>query len=321
MSRYIVQRLLATIPTLLLLVLAIVIFARVTPTNVIDIILQGQTSNANTDETRHQLEERLGIDKPLPVTYVEYIGNAVQGDIGKSLLSGIPVRDLVANRLPVTIELAVFGLLLGWIVGSISGVISAIKQNTATDYAFRLIAILGLTIPNFAIGTAIVVLPAVYWHWQPSLVYKPFTDDPIGNLIEFTLPAVTLAVGLSGTVMRIMRTQMLEVLRQDYIRTARVKGLREGRVIWRHALKNAMIPVVSLFGLQMGVIVGGTVIIEQIFSLPGMGTLLLNAVNQKDWPIVQGITLLFGVWIVLINLLVDLSYVLFDPRTKVGGGA
>jgi peptide/nickel transport system permease protein len=319
MSRYIVQRLLATIPTLLLLIFAIVLFARVTPTNVIDVILQGQTSNANTNETRHQLEARLGIDKPLPVTYIEYIGNALRGDIGESLLNGTPVRDLVADRLPVTIELALFGLILGWLVGSIAGIISAVKQNSATDYAFRFVAIIGLTVPNFAIGTAIVVLPAVYWHWQPSLIYKPFVDDPISNIGEFTLPAITLAVALSGTVMRIMRTQMLEVLRQDYIRTARVKGLKESRIIWRHALKNAMIPVISLFGLQMGVIVGGTVIIEQIFSLPGMGTLLLNAVNQKDWPIVQGITLLFGVWIIIINLLVDLSYVVFDPRTKVGG--
>jgi peptide/nickel transport system permease protein len=311
------RRLLATVPTLLLLVFAVVLFARLTPTSVIDVILQEQSRN---QATRHQLEARLGLDKSLPVAYVEYIGGTLKGDFGTSLLNGRSVRTLVFERLPVTLELASYALIMGWTVGATIGIISAIRRGGVIDYIMRMFAIVGLTVPNFALGTAVVILPVVYLHWSPPLIFKPFSSNPIGHIEQFALAAGVLAVGLSGGIMRIVRTQMLEVLRQDYMRTGRAKGLATLPLIWRHALRNALIPVVSVFGLQLAIIVGGSVIIEQIFALPGIGTLLLNAVNAKDWPIVQGVTILVGVWIIAVNLLVDLSYAFLDPRIKLAGG-
>jgi peptide/nickel transport system permease protein len=315
MLPYVMRRLLATVPTLLLLVFAVVMFARLTPTSVIDVILQEQSKN---QVTRHQLEARLGLDKSLPNEYVDYIGGAVKGDFGKSLLNGRSVRTLVFDRLPITLELATYALIMGWGLGCTIGIISAIRRGGALDYILRMFAILGLTVPNFALGTAVVILPSVYFHWAPPLIYKPFSSNPVGHIEQFALAAAVLAVSLSGGIMRIVRTQMLEVLRQDYMRTGRAKGLATVPLIWRHALRNAMIPVVSVFGLQLAIIFGGSVIIEQIFALPGIGTLLLNAVGEKDWPIVQGVTLLVGAWIIAVNLLVDLSYAFLDPRIKLG---
>lgn len=313
MTRYIVRRLLAALPTLLLLVFCVVLFARLTPSNVVDVILEGQARN---DVTRHQLEVRLGLDRPVPIAYVQYIGNAVRGDLGHSLLTGESVRTLIARHIGVTIELTTYALLMGWIAGCVVGIVSAVRQDSPLDYALRSVAILGLTIPNFAVGTAVVILPTVYFHWRPPVIYHSFASDPVEHVKQLVVAAAVLSFGLAGGIMRIMRTQMLEVLRQDYMRTGRAKGLAGARLIWCHALKNAMIPVVSVFGLQMAVLVGGAVIVEQIFALPGIGTLLLTSVNQKDWPIVQGLTLVIGVWVILVNLAVDMSYLLFDPRTR-----
>jgi peptide/nickel transport system permease protein len=300
--------------TLLLLVLVVVLFARIVPTDVIDVIL---ADSARDDQSREQLEEELGLNKPIVEEYFSYLFGVIRGDFGQSLLSGRDVRDIVSERIWVTVELAVYGLVLGALVGTTIGVISAIKQDGALDYALRSVAVFGLTVPNFALATAAIVIPSIYWQWTPPLFYTPFSEDPVAHLKIFILPAVVLAIGLMGAQMRVMRTQMLEVLRQDYIRTARVKGLAGTTVIMRHALRNALIPVISLFGLQVAVILSGSVILESIFGLPGMGTLLLQSVNSKDWPVVQGVTLIIGIWVVTVNLLVDLSYGLIDPRVKV----
>ena len=314
MGPYLIRRLGGMVLTLLLLTLAGVLFARMVDTDVIDVLLG---DSAADDQSRAQLEERLGINKPVPEEYVSYVGNAVTGDLGKSLLSGRPVRSMIADRIWVTLKLAISALIIGGLAGMTIGILSAIKQDGPVDYAMRSFAIAGLTVPNFALATAIVILPTIYFNWTPPLVYKPFGSDPVGHLTQFILPALILAFGLMGTQMRIMRTQMLEVLRQDYIRTARMKGLSGKTVVLRHAIRNAMIPVISLLGLQVAVIFSGSVVIEQIFGLPGMGSMLLQAVQQKDWPVVQGITLVIGVWVVLVNLLVDISYALLDPRLKV----
>lgn len=314
MGPYLIRRLGGMVLTLLLLTLAVVLFARMVDTDVIDVLLG---DSAADDQSRAQLEERLGINKPVPEEYVSYVGNAVTGDLGKSLLSGRPVRSMIADRIWVTLKLAISALIIGGLAGMTIGILSAIKQDGPVDYAMRSFAIAGLTVPNFALATAIVILPTIYFNWTPPLVYKPFGSDPVGHLTQFILPALILAFGLMGTQMRIMRTQMLEVLRQDYIRTARMKGLSGKTVVLRHAIRNAMIPVISLLGLQVAVIFSGSVVIEQIFGLPGMGSMLLQAVQQKDWPVVQGITLVIGVWVVLVNLLVDISYALLDPRLKV----
>lgn len=316
MTRYIIRRLLGMVPTLLLLVFAVVLFGRMAPTDVIDIILQDQATDANT---RASLEHQLGLDRSLPETYLDYVGDAVTGDLGRSLLNNRPVRELIMDRINVTVELGLYALTLGWLMGVVVGIVSAVKQDGPVDYLLRSVAIIGLTIPNFALATAVVILPAIYWQWSPPLSYTPWSVSIWDHVSQFILPSIVLAIALMGTIMRVTRTQMLEVMRQDYIRTARVKGLPNWKVISRHAVRNAMIPVISVAGLQIAIIVSGSVVIEQIFGLPGMGTLLIQSVNQKDWPIVQGVTLVIGVTIVMVNLLVDLSYGFIDPRIKVGG--
>ncbi len=315
---YIVRRLLAFLPTLLLLVLAVVVFGRVTPTSAVDVILgQDKVSQAN----RAQLEARLGLDKPLPVTYVDYLGGLLKGDLGKSLYNAHPVTKLIDERIEVTLVLTAGGLLIGWSVGTLLGILAAINQNGVLDWGLRGFAIVGLTIPNFALGTAVVLLPAVYFHHPPPVTFVAFSKDPAGHLSQFILPCLVLGVGVTGAVTRIVRTQMLEVLRQDYIRTARAKGLTGPKVVVRHALRNGMIPVVVVLGLQIATVISGSVLIESIFGLPGMGTLAVSAINTKDWPIVQGITVVVGLWTMLVNLVVDISYGFIDPRIKVARGS
>ena len=315
MMRYAAQRVLGMLPTLLMLLFVVVLFARLAPTDVIDVILAGSASD---DVSRKELEDSLGINKPLPQTYLEYVAGIPRLDFGKSLLSRREVRDMITERLNITIELALMGLIFGWALGATIGVISAVRQDGPVDYLLRAFALVGLTIPNFALATAVVILPAIYWNWSPPLIYTHFSKDPVAHFSQFIVPACVLGFALMGASMRFTRTQMLEVLRQDYIRTARVKGLREVRVITRHALKNAMLPVVSVLGLQVAIVFSGAVVLETIFALPGMGRLLLDSVQQKDWPVVQGVTVVVGAWVMLVNLLVDLSYGFFDPRVKMG---
>jgi peptide/nickel transport system permease protein len=314
-TQYIVRRLLGIVPTLLLLVLAVVVMMRMMPADIIDVLLSEQAADPTL---RGRLEHHLGLDKSVPEQYVAYLAGLPRGDLGTSLLTGRPVRDMIGERLNVTVELAFFALLVGGSAGAAVGVLSAIYQDSALDYLLRSLAIVGLTVPNFALATAVVLLPAIYFHWSPPLVYVPLDKDIAGHFQQFLLPSLVLGTALTGATMRITRTQVLEVLRQDYVRTARMKGLGEQTVIVRHVLRNAMLPVLSVFGLQVAALVSGTVILENIFALPGLGRLLLAAVTQRDYPVVQGITLVVGIGVMCTNLVVDLSYGLFDPRVKIG---
>ncbi|MBI2760439.1 MAG: ABC transporter permease [Chloroflexi bacterium] len=313
MTGYVIRRLLGMAPTLLLLVLAVVIMMRIMPADIVDVLLSEQAAD---DNARQELRARLGLDKSLPRTYVEYLGGLTTGDLGTSLLKSRPVRDMIGERINVTLELAVFALAVSLTIGITIGVISAIARDTPVDYVLRSIGLLGLVVPTFALATAAILLPALYFNWSPPISYVTFDSDPIGHLTQFILPGVVLGAAAGGVIMRVTRTQMLEVLRQDYVRTARMKGLRERRVIIRHVLKNAMIPVVSVFGLQVAALMSGAVIIENVFALPGLGRLLVDAVNQRDYPVVQGVTLVVGTFVMAVNLVVDLSYVLFDPRIR-----
>jgi peptide/nickel transport system permease protein len=313
MGRYIVQRLTSVVPTLLLLMLAVVLMIRMMPANVVDVILEGQRA---TPQERHQLEDRLGIDKSLPQQYVEYVGGIFKGSLGTSLIRGRPVRTMITERVNITLELAAYALVFGWAIGAGCGILSAIFRDGPVDYVLRSVAIVGLTVPTFAVATLAVLLPAIYFKWSPPLTYVPWARDHLGHLKQFILPGIVLGFASAGAIMRVTRTQMLEVLRQDFVRTARAKGLRDRRVVYRHVLRNAMIPVVAIFGLQVAALISGSVIIENIFSLPGIGSLMLNAINQRDYTVVQGVTFMVGALVMLINLLVDLSYVLIDPRVK-----
>jgi peptide/nickel transport system permease protein len=240
----------------------------------------------------------------------------LQGDLGRSLWTSTPVTEQLAARLPVTLELSVLALAVALVVALPIGIYSAIRQDTAGDYLARSFSILMLAVPSFWLGTLVMVLPSIWWGWSPQIEYIPLTRDPVKNLGQMILPAVILGTSLSAILMRFTRTMMLEVLRQDYIRTAWAKGLSERLVVIRHALRNALIPVVTLIGLQAPLLIGGAVIIEQIFVIPGMGLLLLEAVSQRDYPIVTGVFLVVGLCVMLINLLVDLSYGLLDPKVR-----
>jgi peptide/nickel transport system permease protein len=311
---YTVRRLLALVPTLFFASVIVFVSVRLIPGSVIDLMLANNPLAADKD--RAAIEAALGLDKPIWTQYLAWAGNALQGDLGRSLWQETPVMHEILQRLPVTIELTLLSIAVSLLIGIPVGVYSAIRQDSAGDYATRSISILMLAIPGFWLGTLVMVFPSIWWGWSPELKYSPITQDPVANLKMMIIPATILGAGLSAYTMRLMRTTMLEVMRQDYIRTAWAKGLSESLVVVRHALRNALIPVITLVGVEVAAIIGIAVILEQIFVLPGMGMLLIEAVGSRDYPVITGIFLVVGVCVMLINLLVDLSYGLLDPKVK-----
>jgi peptide/nickel transport system permease protein len=314
MHGYVLRRLLALVPTLFFASLIVFVTVRIIPGNVIDLMLSQNDIAVGKD--RAQLEAALGLDRPMYVQYFRWAGGAVRGDLGRSLWQNTPVTAELLERLPVTFELGLLALAVALSVALPIGVYSAIRQDTTGDYVMRSFSILMLAIPSFWLGTLVMVFPSIWWGWSPELTYVPLGREPLKNLGQMIVPAIILGTSLSAVTMRLTRTMMLEVLRQDYIRTAWAKGLSERPVVTRHALRNALIPVVTLIGLQAPLLIGGAVIMEQIFVIPGMGLLLLDAVGQRDYPIITGVFLVIGVCVMLINLLVDLSYGLLDPRVR-----
>jgi peptide/nickel transport system permease protein len=317
MLPYISRRLLALIPTLFFASLIVFVTVRLIPGSVIDMMLSQNDIAVGKD--RAQLEAALGLDRPMYVQYLRWAGAALRGDLGRSLWQNTPVTSQLLERLPVTFELGLLALMVALLVAIPIGVYSAVRQDTAGDYLTRSFSILMLAVPSFWMGTLVMVFPSIWWGWSPELKFVPFREEPLRNLSQMIVPAVILGTSLSAVTMRLTRTMMLEVLRQDYIRTAWAKGLTEGPVVMRHALRNALIPVVTLVGLQAPLLIGGAVILEQIFVIPGMGLLLLEAVSQRDYPIITGVFLVIGVCVMLINLLVDLSYGTLDPRVRYRG--
>ena len=316
MRAYVIRRLLALVPTLLFASLIVFLTVRLIPGDVTDLMLSQNDISADK-KSREQLEAALGFDTPMPLRYLRWIGDIVlHGSLGRSLWQNTPVTTLLADRMPVTFELGLLALLAAITVALPVGIIAAIRQDTIGDYIGRSFSILMLAVPGFWLGTLVVVFPSIWWGWSPEIQYIPFWSHPIGNLLQMIVPATILGCALSAVTMRMTRTMMLEVLRQDYIRTAWAKGLDERRVVIRHALRNALIPVVTLIGLQAPVLIGGAVIMEQIFVIPGMGLLLLDAVSQRDYPIITGVFLVVGVAVQLINLIVDLSYGFLDPKVR-----
>ncbi|MEP7214920.1 MAG: ABC transporter permease [Anaerolineaceae bacterium] len=313
MAPYVVKRVLFSL--LVLGVISIIVFSavRIIPGDVCHIVLQ------TPDVTEAQckvINSELGIDQPVVTQYFKYIGGVLKGDFGKSLITKRDVFAEMKDRIPLTIELTLLSTIFALLLAIPIGVISAIKQDTAWDYVLRFITIGWLSIPAFWLGTMLIVFPSTWWNYGPPVGYVNIWQDPFKNLEQLYLPAISLGLALSASLARITRSSMLEVLRQDYIRTARAKGLSGNVVVIRHALRNAMIPVITLFGLQVGVLFGGTVVLESIFSLPGLGGLTLSAVRSKDYSQVQGLVLLFATVLVFLNLLVDLSYAWIDPRIR-----
>ena len=280
---------------------------------------------------REGVERMLGLDVPVHVQYGRWMGvlptldwvtgeshfkGLLQGSLGTSLFGRWAVEDRILFRLPVTIELGVLALVIGLAIALPVGIYSAIRQDTATDYVGRSIAIIGLATPNFWLALMVMIYPAIWWGWSPPMKLIPFTEDPLGNLGMFIIPSLILGTAMAASTMRLTRTMMLEVLRQDYIRTAWSKGLQERIVVIRHAIKNALIPVVTLIGMQLPLLIGGSVIMENIFTLPGIGDLLLNALKLRDYPVVSGVNMFYASLVMVIILLTDLIYPYLDPRVR-----
>src|SRR5256714_172010 len=310
MLTYLVKRLLSIIPVLLGISVVSFTLIHLVPGDTVSVIL-GTNPTAVSAAT---LRAAFGLDRPAPLQYVTWLGGVLHGDFGQSFITGQPIFSTIMYRLPATAELAAAAMLLSLCIALPTGVLAAIRQYSVADYAGTTLALLGLSLPSFWLATMLTIVFSVIWHLLPPAGFVPFPADPLGHLRDLILPAVALGAGLAAVVMRYTRSAMLEVVRQEYIKTARLKGLPERMVIGKHALKNALIPVVTVIGLQTAYLLGGVVIIEQIFEWPGVGKLLLNAVYQRDYPLVQGVILVIATLFVLINLIVDILYAYLNPR-------
>ena len=321
MRDYLIRRSLLIIVTLFLVSIIVFLTVRLIPGDVVDSMeaeARSWTAAAGRLD-REAIERRLGLDVPWHVQYARWIGGIFQhGSLGVSLRDGRPVTEKILSRIGVTFELGLLALVTSVIIALPIGIYSAIRQDSWGDYLGRAVAITGLSTPNFWLATMVVIFPAIWWGWSPSMQYIPFTEDPLGNLWQFFIPSLILGTAMSAMTMRMTRTMMLEVLRQDYIRTAWSKGLKERVVVGRHALKNALIPVVTIVGTYLPIMIGGAIIMEQIFALPGMGRLMITALQQRDYTVVSGVNLVIATTIVVVNLVVDISYAYLDPRVRYG---
>jgi peptide/nickel transport system permease protein len=266
------------------------------------------------------IRDKYGLDDPLPVQYLRWVGLALQGDLGTDQ-RGLPVAETIVTRIPLTLELAGLAILIGTVLGIGAGVIAAVRRGKPSDYTATTVALLGLSVPHFWLGLLMIIVFAVNLNWLPAGGYVSFRDDPIGNLEHMLMPAVVLGTGLSAVLMRQMRSAMLESLGADYVRTARAKGLSEWSVVGKHALRNSLITVTTVIGLQLGALISGAVVTEQIFGIAGFGRLTVDSIAQRDYPLLQGVVLVAAVGYVVVNLLVDLAYSLINPRIRVTGAS
>lgn len=271
---------------------------------------------AATQDQIANIRADLGLDQPVLTQLLRWYGNLLQGDLGRSLLLGQPVLDATMDRLPVTLALSAYALVLTLVIGLGSGIIAALRQNTWVDQAAMLFAMIGISLPNFYLGLLMIILFAVELRWLPTGGYVPLLQDPLGWLATSTMPAISLALLLAGLLARITRSTMLEVLRQDYIRTARAKGLPRRQVVIKHALSNALIPITTVIGIIVSLLISGSVVTETLFSIPGIGQLLTQAVLNRDYPMVQGGLLITTALLVLVNIAVDVFYAVLDPRVR-----
>jgi peptide/nickel transport system permease protein len=312
MRRYIAARLLSTIPTLLGVITLVFVVMRLVPGTIVDQILaQGDSS----EEVQRSLRAFFGIDRPIYVQYFDYLGRLLVGDLGVSWRARFPALDMILYALPVTLQLAFMAALVSMVVGISLGILSAIRENTLLDHVIRVVSLFSLSMPVFWQATMLILVLSLWFRWAPLGYVDPFTD--LGkNLSLMILPAFCLGTSASASVMRMTRSCLLDVLRQDYVRTAQAKGLRERVVVIRHAVKNAMIPVVTILGLQFGSLLGGSVVVESVFGMPGIGQLILSAIGMRDYPIVQAAVIFTAVMFMATNFLVDLLYGYIDPRIR-----
>ena len=321
MRGYLVRRIILIIPTIFIVTMLVFLISRFIPGNVIDLMVSEMSTmaemeaavNIDVDYIRHQ----LGLDVPIHVQYGRWVGGLITRlDFGESLWTGRPLVDELRMRYPITFELSIMALIIGLVIALPVGVYSAIRQDTIKDYVGRTFAIAGLSIPNFWLATMVMVLPAIWWGWSPPVEYIPLVKDPAGNLGQFIIPAIIMGPATSASMMRMTRTMMLEVLRNDYIRTAWAKGLKERVIVLRHTLRNAGLPLITMLGARIPGLLSGSIVMEQIFCLPGMGRLMIEAINNRDYPIISGVNLIMAALTMACILLTDISYAYIDPRIR-----
>jgi peptide/nickel transport system permease protein len=309
---YLLKRTLSVVPSLLGICVLVFLLLRLIPGDVVDQMLGAQ--NTITEGQRQSLRHFFGLDQPLPLQFWDWIRHVAVGDLGASFRTATPVSELILSRVPVTLELTLFSMLIGSAIGLSTGVVGAVWRNSVLDDGARLVSLFGLSIPEFWQGTMLLLITSLWLHWIPPVDYVAPWENPLRNVLTMLLPALSLGTVLAANVTRMTRSAMLDVLNRDYVRTARAKGLVERTIIVRHALKNALIPVITVSGLQVGYLLGGAVIVEQVFTLPGIGRLLLDSIYGRDYPVVQGTVLVVAFAFVLVNLIVDLLYAFLDPR-------
>lgn len=312
MGQFIARRMLTLIGQVLLVATIVFLMMRLVPGDPARAIL-GETAS---EEQIQSMRGKLGIDRPIWEQYVDWLGNAVRGDLGNSIISGRSISGDILNRIGNSAELIFITVVASLIIAVPLGTIAALRRNQLPDVALSSFAMLGLSLPGFVVGTVLVLLFGLKWGILPQARFVTFSDDPMAHLKLLILPSLTLTIGNAAVLLRMMRSSMLEVLRQDFVRTARAKGLRESRVIRSHTLRNAINPVVSLVGLEIATLLGGMVIVEQIFNWPGLSTLLLSGVLSRDYPVVQGVVLVIAVVTIVVNVIVDITYALLDPRIR-----
>jgi peptide/nickel transport system permease protein len=315
-AEFLIQRSAISLVTLFLITVIVFAGVRMIPGDPARVMAGTEADAAGLEEIR----QKYGLRDPLPVQYVKWLGLALRGDLGESIRTRDSVLRLVGQKLPITLQLAAYSLLVALVIAVPVGVLAAVRRNTAWDYIASSVSLCGLSIPNFWLGIMLILLLSVRLHWLPASGFVPFLEDPWANLQRLLMPAVVLGTALAAVLMRQTRNSMIEVLSADYIRTAYAKGLRTAVVVFRHAIRNGLIPVITIFGLQLGALIGGAVVTEQIFVVPGFGRLILEAVFTRDYPVVQGVVLITASAYVLANLLVDVSYSLLNPRIRIKGG-
>lgn len=315
MTRYIMRRLLLFVPTLVLVTLLIFTLMRIVPGDVAKLIVTGGEGKFNEGAYR-DVKRQLHLDKPIVVQYVDWAGAALHGDFGKSYWSKTSVRDELRSRLPVTLEIALIAPLVALIVGVPLGLLSAVKRGSPLDYGARIVSITGLSVPHFWLGIVVILVLSNYFSWVVPIRYAEFWQNPSRNFQQMVWPILVLATGFMALLARITRSAMLDVLRSDYVRTARAKGLGRLAVVGQHGLRNALLPIVTIFGAQLGALIGGAVVTERVFNVPGMGRYFIESVFVRDFPVVQAVMLLVAITYLVVNLVVDLSYAWLDPRIR-----
>ena len=317
MQRYLLSRAIYSIPTIIGITVLIFIAMRVIPGDPLAMVAsEGQGTRVLTEEELQAARRSLGLDRPYVVQYLEWMWDVVRLNMGTSFWRGEPIADIILRRGPITAQIALMAIVLSWLIGVPVGLLCAIKRNTTADYAVRGLVTIFMAIPSFWIGLVVVLAGVLWFSWRPPITIIYFWDDPAKNLQITIGPAMALGLGLAAVTARMSRSSVLEVLHDDFVRTARAKGLREQVVVWRHVFRNALLPVITLSGLALGGLLGGSVAVERAFSVPGLGQALVQALAERDWTMIQNLVLLYGLIFTLINLLVDLSYAALDPRIR-----